>query len=121
MARGALDDIAFYGVLIGGSVLGYKLAVQGTFGSTIQNLAQSLQGGLGGAISQGSPSSGGGSGSCSSAAVQQWASGIRLPTWVGSLYCQQNGQLPQSIPALQSWGQSKGYLQGTNWVQPVGT
>lgn len=72
---------------------------------------------IGGGMSPG-PS---GSGVPTSADIATWSSGIGLPTWIGTLFVADKGQLPSSIDELNAWGVAKGVRTSAgSWVAPAG-
>jgi len=60
---------------------------------------------------------------CTPQSIATWAQGIGLPLWVGTLYCQQHGNvLPSSLSDLVNWGNTQGYRNPSNgvWTPPTG-
>lgn len=58
----------------------------------------------------------------SAAAIAAFSAGLSQPNWIATLYVADKGALPPSIPALQAWGQAKGYYDPSNlhWNPPAG-
>ncbi len=69
MAKSSIDDVMFYGVLVAGAVLTYRMGVQGTLGQTMQKWMLGVQA----AVSPGSAAAGGGNDN--SASQQQSGAG----------------------------------------------
>lgn len=54
------------------------------------------------------------------AQILAWTQGLHVSTWIGTLYVADNGTLPPSVAALDTWGSSKGYYSNGLWTPPTG-
>jgi len=102
-------------VLVGAAAFGVYQGSQGKLPASLQSLYDQYLG-KGGSPSAPAPVTG-----CDAASVTTWAADAKLPTWIGTLFCADQGHLPTSIDELTAWGKTKGYLLGGAWYPPAGS